>query len=113
MEETRRWTLEGVRAVLEEIRTRTERAVRETEMLLRKRDESEKDSSRRAAVEVGIQEVVERWTREMEALGADVKGLWLIDFDNGSGYYCWKHPEPSLDYYHTYEEGFTGRVRIQ
>lgn len=50
---------------------------------------------------------------EMSALGLDIKGLWLVDFDNGSGYYCWKHPEPSLDYYHTYEEGFGGRVRIQ
>lgn len=59
------------------------------------------------------QSIVNAWAKEMGALGLDIKGLWLVDFDNGSGYYCWKHPEPSLDYYHTYEEGFEGRVRIQ
>ena len=37
-------------------------------------------------------------------LGIDVKGLWLIDFDNGSGYYCWHYPEEGLQFFHTYEE---------
>ena len=59
------------------------------------------------------QSIVNAWATEMGSLGLDIKGLWLVDFDNGSGYYCWKHPETSLDYYHTYEEGFGGRVRIQ
>ena len=59
------------------------------------------------------QSIVNAWAAEMGQLGLDIKGLWLVDFDNGSGYYCWKHPETSLDYYHTYEEGFGGRVRIQ
>ncbi len=59
------------------------------------------------------QSIVNAWAAEMGQLGLDIKGLWLVDFDNGSGYYCWKHPEASLDYYHTYEEGFGGRVRIQ
>jgi hypothetical protein len=56
--------------------------------------------------------VIERWTREMEALGAEVKGLWLIDFDSGAGYYCWRWPEPDF-FFHGYEEGFAGRVPIQ
>jgi hypothetical protein len=49
----------------------------------------------------------------MEALGLEVKGLWLVDFDNGSGYYCWRWPEEDLAYFHGYDEGFDGRVRIQ
>ena len=28
-------------------------------------------------------------------------------------YYCWKWPEEELAYFHGYEEGFGGRVRIQ
>jgi hypothetical protein len=59
------------------------------------------------------QSIVNGWAAQLGALGLDIKGLWLVDFDNGSGYYCWKHPEPSLDYYHTYEAGFGGRIRIQ
>jgi hypothetical protein len=44
--------------------------------------------------------------------GLEIKGLWLVDFDNGSGCYCWRYPETGLDYFHTYEEGFRGRMRI-
>jgi hypothetical protein len=59
------------------------------------------------------QRIVQEWADAVMALGIEVKGLWLIDFDNGSGYYCWKYPEESLQYYHGYEEGFGGRVKLQ
>lgn len=57
--------------------------------------------------------VVQGWAEEMLARGIEVKGLWLIDFDSGSGFYCWQHPEPSLQHYHGYEEGFGARVKLQ
>lgn len=58
------------------------------------------------------QRVITAWAEAVMDLGIEVKGLWLIDFDNGSGYYCWRHPEPALQYFHTYEEGFGGRVKL-
>lgn len=60
-----------------------------------------------------VQEALSAWVREMEALGVEVKGPWLVDFDCGSGYYCWRWPEAELAYFHGYDEGFEGRVRIQ
>lgn len=57
-------------------------------------------------------EVVARWSSEIEALGCQVKGLWLVDFDSGDGYFCWRHPEPALAHFHGYDEGFAGRVPI-
>jgi hypothetical protein len=106
------WSLEAARAMIPDVRARTERAVAEVAQL-----EAERDALRpgpaRAELEERIQEVVLRWSREMEALGADVKGLWLVDFDSGAGYYCWTWPEPDLAFFHTYEEGFAGRARIQ
>lgn len=57
-------------------------------------------------------EIVDEWAAAIIDLGVDVKGLWLVDFDSGSGYYCWKHPEPALQYFHGYEEGFKGRVKL-
>lgn len=59
-----------------------------------------------------FQHVLDEWAASIIALGAEVKGLWLVDFDSGAGYYCWRHPEPSLQYYHGYDEGFPGRVRL-
>jgi hypothetical protein len=49
----------------------------------------------------------------MEAFGVEVKGAWLVDFDTGAGYYCWQWPEEELSYFHGYDEGFEGRIRIQ
>ena len=107
----REWTLEGARAVLADVRARTERAVLDAEKLVAAREGATPDEQ--AKIDAKIQSVIERWSREMEALGADVKGVWLVDFDNGSGYYCWRWPETTVDHFHSYEEGFAGRSRIQ
>lgn len=66
-----------------------------------------------AEVEGRIEGIVGAWAQALMEMGIEVKGLWLIDFDNGSGYYCWRYPEESLQFYHSYEEGFRGRMRIQ
>jgi hypothetical protein len=59
------------------------------------------------------QQLVAKWAEAIMKMGIEVKGLWLIDFDNGSGYYCWQYPEESLQYFHGYEEGFGSRVKLQ
>jgi len=56
--------------------------------------------------------IVSRWADSILEIGVEVKGLWLVDFDSGGGYYCWRYPEPSLQYFHGYEEGFGGRVQL-
>ena len=66
-----------------------------------------------AAARAEADDVVQEWARGMLARGREVQGRWLVDFDNGSGYYCWRHPEPALQYYHSYEDGFSGRMGIQ
>ena len=57
--------------------------------------------------------IVREWATRIHALGIEIKGLWLVDFDSGAGYYCWKYPEPSLDHFHGYDEGFSGRLALQ
>jgi hypothetical protein len=104
--EKTRFTYAEARALLPRVRQLTGEAHARVERLLDAGASSPQ-------VREQAQSIVNAWAREMIDLGLEVKGLWLVDFDNGSGYYCWKHPEPSLDHYHTYEEGFGGRVRIQ
>jgi hypothetical protein len=92
------------------VRERTETAYQAVEHIQQEVDDGRltpSDAQKRA------DEVVSAWARELMSEGLEIKGMWLVDFDNGSGYYCWQYPEPSLLYYHTYEAGFGGRVRIQ
>jgi hypothetical protein len=110
---TNQWTLDGARALLGEVRTRTARAVEEVDALLLEREEHPEGSPDHALAEEKIEAAMGRWARAMEALGLQVKGVWLVDFDNGSGYYCWKWPETELVYFHGYDEGFASRIRIQ
>ena len=58
------------------------------------------------------QQIIQSWADSVMNLGIEVKGLWLIDFDSGSGYYCWQYPEPSLQYFHGYEDGYRGRIKL-
>jgi hypothetical protein len=60
-----------------------------------------------------IHELVRVWNFTMLEFEVDVKGIWLVDFDNGRGYYCWKIGEEDLLYEHSYEEGFAGRKLIK
>jgi hypothetical protein len=89
-------------ALVTEVLELTEHAYRKVEAL-------SKGGERRGEAEA----VVEEWAHAMQSRGIEVKGLWLLDFDNGSGYYCWRYPEAALMYYHGYDEGFRGRVPIQ
>jgi hypothetical protein len=91
-------------ALLPEVQRLTAYAFHKVEDL---REGAEADA--RAEVEA----IVEAWAQAVRGRGVEVKGLWLVDFDNGSGYYCWRYPEEGLQYYHSYEEGFRGRMRIQ
>jgi len=111
--EPRSWSLEGARALLPDVHKRTASAVAEVQELLERRERDGDKALASEPLDAQVGRVTSDWVRAMEALGLEVKGLWLVDFDNGSGYYCWRWPETELAYFHGYEEGFTGRVRIQ
>ena len=60
-------------------------------------------------VEKSYEAIVKRWVSKMERLGLVVKGLWLVDFDTGDGYLCWRFPELRLGYYHDHGSGYADR----
>jgi regulator of sirC expression with transglutaminase-like and TPR domain len=97
--EKRTFTLEEARALMPKVRELTADAV-------------ERYSKLPGDLEDARLEIVEEWAEELRSLGAEIKGLWLVDFDSGAGYYCWKYPEPALNHFHSYEEGFAGRLPL-
>ncbi|MGE4131264.1 MAG: DUF2203 domain-containing protein [Bdellovibrionales bacterium] len=61
------------------------------------------------ALENQINELIQSWNDKIRKLGAEPRGLWVVDFDSGEGYYCWKHPEVEIAYWHGYDDGYPGR----
>jgi hypothetical protein len=109
----RRFSLESARALLPEVRERTAKARAEIESLDAARASASGSAARGSELDERKAKILSHWVRSMEALGVEVKGPWLVDFDNGEGYYCWRDPEPRLEFFHGYDEGFAERVRIQ
>ena len=72
----------------------------------------DKKSDRAVEMQAQIDQMVTRWHSKLERLGVRPKGVWLADFDNGTGYFCWKFPETKIMYYHGYQDGFSGRRKV-
>ena len=106
------FTLAEARELLPAVRQLTDDAARRAEALADAIDGLGEHDPHRAALTAELTTIVDNWTDRIRDMGLEAKGLWLVDFDNGEGYYCWRHPEPSIAHYHGYEEGFAGRMKI-
>lgn len=65
-----------------------------------------------ADIERQINGIIQDWQGKVERLGGLPKGLWIADFDSGTGYYCWKYPESTIEYWHKYSDGFSKRIHV-
>jgi hypothetical protein len=107
--EPRAFTLHEAQALFPLVRTITEAAFHELEPVRRELETMLPHHPRIHQIEDHYEAIVKRWVGKMERLGLIVKGLWLVDFDTGDGYLCWKFPERRLNHYHGYAEGYAHR----
>jgi len=106
------FTLDQARHLLPIVVRVTERWHKEAQTLARK-FEATKDLQQRDQLDRKFRDVVQTWSRQIEALGAEAKSPWLVDFDTGDGrYWCWRFPEVDLQFVHTHASGFAGRTQI-
>jgi hypothetical protein len=111
-ESPRLFTYEQALATFPTVFAWTEDAVRQVEALRNRVASREESERRHEELEEVYHEIVRSWSVRVTALGCEVKGAWLVDWDSGGGYYCWRYPEPTLSHYHGYEDGFGGRMPI-
>jgi hypothetical protein len=112
-DETRVFTLAEAEELFPLVRSITEAAWHELEPVRRRLESMVPTNPRLGEVEREYELIVKRWMAKMARLGLVVKGLWLVDFDTGDGYLCWKFPELRIGHYHGYHEGFTSRRALR
>jgi len=98
--------------MLPQVKAMTADAVRRVEGLAAQLQQIPETDSSRATIESKVEAAIRDWSVAVEALGLEAKGLWLVDFDNGEGYYCWCYPEDTVSHFHDYDGGFRGRMKI-
>lgn len=105
------FTLGEARALLPKIREITERYREEVDLL--RGEMLAAPEEEREEIEAKIEDLVADWAGEVAATGAEPKGVWLVDFDSGDGYYfCWRYGEADVEHVHPYEGGFAARRYI-
>lgn len=109
------FTLEEAQALMPAVRSMTAPVFQLSASLAEElgRAEEAGDAPRTEELRERLQVLVESWADGIRDLGADVKGLWLVDFDSGDGYWCWAYPEEHLDHWHSYEGGFGNRIPVE
>jgi len=108
----RRFDLEDAIEVLPVVRRITERAVTSYRKTCAQMDGAGVTPEECLEIEEVLHGHISDWMQAVQKLGCEVKGLWIVDFDRGDGYYCWKYPEETISYFHKYDEGFASRVPV-
>jgi len=106
------FTIAEARALLPVIKRITHEAVDQVTHLEEEMTEANPEPALQVRFEEQLSDIVQRWSNKVTKLGAIPKGFWLVDFDNGTGYFCWKYNETALDYFHDYAQGFSGRTPL-
>lgn len=106
------FTLDQARALMPQVKATTGPVYTLAASLAEELNQAEEagDETRSEALRERLQTLVQSWQQSMQDLEAEVKGLWLVDFDSGDGYWCWAYPEEELGHWHSYEGGFGSRV---
>lgn len=112
-DDPRVFTLAEAEALFPLVRKITQAAYQELEPVRRTLEAMVPTNPMIQDVERQYETIVKRWVGKMERLGLVVKGLWLVDFDTGDGYLCWKFPELRIGYYHSYHGSYSSRVPLR
>jgi hypothetical protein len=104
------FSLEEARTVLPVVRRITQEFSAKVELLIARLETLQLNQTETiCSLEKQVNELIQTWNEKIRKLGADPKGLWVVDFNCGDGYYCWKHPEAEILYWHGYNDGYPGR----
>lgn len=82
--------------VLPVVRRITQEAVTRAEQLAVRYEALPEQHPARPELEKELNDLILGWAAKIQKLGADAKGLWLVDFDGGAQRLGWRYPESEL-----------------
>ena len=80
------FSLQQARELLPHVKHVTADAVRRAETLASQLSGMAEDDPEHVALSAALRDVVNGWAEQLNSIGVEAKGLWLVDFDNGEGY---------------------------
>ena len=104
------FNLSEARAVLPVVSRLTKQYSERVQNLIKEIEGLKAESARADVLESEAGRLIQEWQSKIQKLGGLPKGMWIVDFDSGDGYFCWKFPEKSIQHWHHYRDGFTKRV---
>lgn len=78
------------------IRRITQEAVSRSETLAVRYEALPKGHPSRSELERELNEIIVNWAAKIQKLGAEAKGLWLVDFEATDRTFGWRYPELDL-----------------
>lgn len=106
------FNLTEARELVSLVRTLTEQHQRQLEPIQQRLNKMLSNDPRRPKIDADFERVVSRWKSKIEKLGPHVRGLWLVEFDVGSGYLSWQYPDYGINFFRESHAPLTQRVRL-
>ena len=78
------------------VRRITQEVVVRAEALALRYEALPEEHESRRGLERELNDLIIAWAAKIAKLGAEAKGLWLVDFDCGEAIYGWRFPETEL-----------------
>mgnify|MGYP005640954739 CR=1 FL=1 len=50
-----------------------------------------------------IESTVKIWATKISRLGCEPRGIWLVDFDAGEGWFSWRFGDDGLNFFHSHK----------
>jgi|GEM_PF-1029804 hypothetical protein len=47
-----------------------------------------------------LDQLVRQWAIKISQLGCEPRGIWLVDFDSGDGWFSWRYGDEGLSFFH-------------
>jgi hypothetical protein len=107
-----KFSLQEAQQMLPIIQKITKKAVENFLVLEEKLQHHHNEPDKWKEIEKEIGGVLNTWSEKIASLGCLPKGIWLVDFDNGAGYYCWRYGDEKILYFHGYHDGFAARTAV-